>query len=277
MKRKKVFALMILCVICFSCSNFKRDKPVNKAALPGNDYRLFQVTPAWALAKAVEDGDEKLINELSGKAPGLINYKEPKYGNTLLMLSVSNQQLKAFKALLDLNADVNIHNTFDGASAIITACSSKYYDIDYVQLLVKHGANVNDVETGKRKRGNSTRRTPLMAAAQTGRLDLVKFLISRGADINYYNEYGQSSLSKSVMVNKYEVAYYLLQNGADFKRPIFYKPDYSVPAEKQDPTDSGKPMYLVDVMKQQVTDTYTNEDQYKTLIVEFLKSKGVKY
>ncbi|WP_262488551.1 hypothetical protein [Flavobacterium omnivorum] len=29
----------------------------------GNDYRLFQSTPAWTLAKAVEAGDIKKIKE----------------------------------------------------------------------------------------------------------------------------------------------------------------------------------------------------------------------
>jgi ankyrin repeat protein len=45
-----------------------------------------------------------------------------------------------------------------------------------------------------------------MAAAKTGKLDLVKFLVSKGADINYQNEFGQSALSKSVMVNRYEIS-----------------------------------------------------------------------
>lgn len=142
-------------------------------------------------------------------------------------------------------------------------------------MLVEYGANVNDVETGARKNGNGTRETPLMAAAQTGKLDLVKFLVSKGADVNYQNEFGQSALSKSIMVSRYEVSYYLLQNGADYSRPIFYRPDYSIPSEKQDPNDKGKPMYLADILKEDVSDIDTGGNKYKKRIIEFLKSKGV--
>ena len=174
-------------------------------------------------------------------------------------------------------ADVNVHDTFDGASAIIEACSYSFYDIDFVKMLIEYGANVNDVETGERRQGNGTRLTPLIAASKTGNLDLVKFLVSKGANINYQNEFGQSALSKSVMVNKYEIAYYLLQNGADYKLPIFYRPDYSIPIENHDPNDKGKPMYLLDVLKEDVSDVDTDEYKYKMLIIDFLKSKGIDW
>jgi ankyrin repeat protein len=177
--------------------------------------------------------------------------------------------------LLEKRADVNIHNTFDGTSAIIEACGSKYYDIQFVEILIQNGANVNDVETGERRQGNSTRLTPLIAASKTGNLYLVKFLESKGVDVNYQNEFGQSALSSSVMINKYEISYYLLQNGADYERPIFYRPDYSIPLEKQDPNDKGKPMYLVDVLKENVADVNTDEYKYKMLIIDFLNSKGI--
>ncbi len=258
-----------------SCSNINRDKPVDKHRLTGSDYRLFQNTPAWDLAKAVQDEDEKKINEIVSKDPKLINYQESKFGNTLLILTITNQQIKPFKYLLEKRADVNIHNTFDGTSAIIEACGSKYYDITFAQMLVEYGANVNDVETGERRQGNSTRLTPLIAASKTGNLYLVKFLESKGVDVNYQNEFGQSALSSSVMINKYEISYYLLQNGADYERPIFYRPDYSIPLEKQDPNDKGKPMYLVDVLKENVADVNTDEYKYKMLIIDFLNSKGI--
>lgn len=267
---KIVFSCLLL-----SCSNINRDKPVDKQGLTGSDYRLFQNTPAWDLAKAVQDEDEKKINEIVSKDPKLINYQESKFGNTLLILTITNQQIKPFKYLLEKRADVNIHNTFDGTSAIIEACGSKYYDITFAQMLVEYGANVNDVETGERRQGNSTRLTPLIAASKTGNLYLVKFLESKGVDVNYQNEFGQSALSASVMINKYEISYYLLQNGADYKRPIFYRPDYSIPLEKQDPNDKGKPMYLVDVLKENVADVNTDEYKYKMLIIDFLNSKGI--
>jgi hypothetical protein len=272
---KAMIIQLVFSCLLLSCSNINRDKPVDKAKLTGDDYRLFQNTPAWELAKAVQDEDVTKIDRIVSENPKIINFQDPKYGNTLLMLTIGNQQLKSFKALLERKAEVNIHDTFDGTSALIEACSYSFYDITFAQMLVEYGANVNDVETGERRQGNSTRLTPLIAASKTGNLDLVKFLVSKGAGINYQNEFGQSALSASVMINKYEISYYLLRNGADYKRPIFYRPDYSIPAENRSPNDKGKPMYLVDVLKENVTDDDTDEYKYKMLIIDFLKSKGI--
>lgn len=274
---KAMIIQLVFSCLLLSCSNINRDKPVDKQDLTGSDYRLFQNTPAWDLAKAVQDEDEKKINEIVSKDPKLINYQEPKFGNTLLMLTITNQQLKPFRYLLEKRADVNIHNTFDGTSAIIEACGSKYYDIQFVKILIQNGANVNDIETGERKKGNSTRATPLIEASKSGLMDLVKFLVSKGADVNYQNEFGQSAFSESIMQKRYEISYYLLENGADYERPIFYRPDYSIPLEKQDPNDKGKPMYLVDVLREAFLDFDTDEYKYKMKIVDFLKSKGIHY
>jgi len=267
-----IILIAIACLL-FSCSDLSREKIVDKSELTGRDYRLFQNTPAWELAKAVEDENTKKIDKIVSENPEIINYQESKYGNTLLMLTIMNQQLKPFKALLKRGADVNIHNTFDGTSSLIKACSSKFYNITFVKMLIEYGADVNDVEIGERRKENGTRLTPLIAASRTGRLDLVRFLVSKGADVNYQNEFGQSALSESVMVDEYKVAYYLLQNGADYNRPIYYRFDNSVPIEKRDPKDKGKPMYLWDVLKEDLSEFGTSEYKYKMLIIDFLKSK----
>jgi uncharacterized protein len=267
-----IFQILISCLLV-SCSNINRNGPVDNKDLTGKDYRLFQNTPAWEFAKSVQDEDEKRINEILDKDQKLIDYQEPKYGNTLLMLTIMNQQMKPFKILLEHKADVSIHNRYDGTSALIEASGSKYYKLDYVKILLDKGANPNDVQTGERRKGNSTRFTPLMAASQSGRLDIVKLLVSNGADINYKNEFNQTAFTKSIMTEHYNVSFYLLQKGADYKQPIFYRPgnsaDYN-PAE-------DKPIYLVDVLREDFFELDTDEYKYKIQIVDFLKSKGIDY
>jgi len=272
---KAMILQIIFSCLVLSCSNINRDKPVDKQDLTGGDYRLFQNTPAWELAKAVQDEDEKKINEIVLKDPKLINYQEPKFGNTLLMLTIMNQQIKPFRYLLENKADVNIHNTFDGTSAIIEACSFKQYNTRFVEILLQNGANVNDVQTDITEPDKV--KTALMKAAKTGKLDLVVLLVMNGANVNYQNDYEQSALSESAIIDRYEISYYLLQNGADYKRPIFYRPDYSIPSEKQNPNDKGKPMYLVDVLREDFFEFDTDEYNYKMKIVDFLKSKGIDY
>lgn len=269
-----IIQLLFSCLL-LSCSNINRDKLVDKSELLGRDYRLFQNTPAWELAKAVQDENEKKITEIISKDFKLINYQEPKYGNTLLMLTVSNQQMKSFKILLEQKADVNIHNSYEGTSALIEACSLKQYETEYAEMLLQNGANANDVQTDKSEPDKV--KSALMKAAETGKLDLVKLLIKNDVNVNYQNEYGQSALSESAIIDRYEISYYLLQNGADYKRPIFYRPDYSIPSELQDPNDKGKPMYLVDVLREDFFEFDTDEYKYKMKIVDFLKSKGIDY
>ena len=273
---KAMIILLVFSCLLFSCSNNSREKSVDSSELSNIDYRLFQNTPAWELAKAVQEEDMDNFDKIISENPQIINYQESKYGNTLLMLTIINQQLKPFKALLKKGAAVNTHNTFDGTSPLIEACSSKYYNIIFTKILIEYGANINDIETGKRRQENSTRLTPLMAASKTGNLDLVRFLVSNGADVNYQNEFGQSALSESVMTDNYKVAYYLLQNGANYNLPIFHRYDYSIPIENSVPGDKGKPMFLMDVLKEDESDFYTDEYKYKTLIIDFLKEQGVK-
>ena len=52
--------------------------------------------------------------------------------------------------------------------------------------------------------------------------------------------------------------------------------DYSIPIENSVPGDKGKPMFLMDVLKEDESDFYTDEYKYKTLIIDFLKEQGVK-
>jgi ankyrin repeat protein len=217
------------------------------------------------LAKAVQDGDKGKIDQLVAKEPALINYQDPKYGSTLLMLTIMSQQMKSFGILLDNKADVNIHDTFSGTSALIEACSDEEYDTKYAEILLERGANVNDVETGPRKEGNSTRFTPLMAACRDGRRDLADLLIKKGANVNYQNEYKQTALSEAVMVYKYNTALYLLEHGADYKQPIFYRPE------------ENRQMYLVDMLREYFVDLDTGDHKYKMKAVEFLKGKGIDY
>lgn len=258
---RKIFFLVAIISVLFSCNN--RETLVNKSELLGDDYRLFQNTPAWELAKAVEDENEDKINELINKDRKLLDYQEPVFGSTLLMLTIKNQQYKSFEILLKNKANTRIHDTYEGSSALIEACISKHYDVKFAKLLLEYGANVNDVQIDIDKEGKT--RTPLMLASKTGKTDLVELLIKKGADLNYQNKSKQSALSESIMVNEYEIVFLLLKNGADYNLPIDYN------------KEQNKTYYLVDELRFHLIDLDTEEYEYKMKIVDFLKSKGIDY
>ena len=260
---KRIIQCIIFSCLLFSCI-YDREKIIDKKYLNGFDYRLFQNTPAWELAKAVEDGNESKINSIIAKDSSLINYQEPKYGSTLLIMTLRREQMKSFKILLNNKANINIYDTFTGRSAIIHACILGVSD-KYVEMLLKEGAKVNDIEIGERKKGNSTRYTPLIAASKSGNLEVVKLLIKNGADINYQNEYKGSALSIATILARYRVVLFLLENGADFRRPILKS------------ADDGKIYYINDVLRKILPKIGSKDHKYKMQIVEFLKENGIDY
>jgi ankyrin repeat protein len=175
---KALMIQFLLSCLLLSCSKIGRDKPVEETDLIGDDYRLFQNTPAWELAKAVQMENERKIKEIVSKDSSIINFQESKYGNTLLILTVSNQQMKSFKILLEQRADVNIHNFYEGTSALIEACSFKQYAIEYAEILLKYGANVNDIQVDKYELHKV--KSALMKSAKTGNKELVSLLVQNG-------------------------------------------------------------------------------------------------
>lgn len=60
-----------------SCDKINREHKVNKEELLSSDYRIFQDTPAWELAKAVWDEDiDEIKKEVKKKS---YNNKLPRY------------------------------------------------------------------------------------------------------------------------------------------------------------------------------------------------------
>jgi len=96
--RKMTASLIGLLLTLFSCTN--RDTTVDKSKLLGVDYRLFQDTPAWELAKAVEDEDIDKIKQEVSKNKSLLSFREPRLGQPLLTLAVLNKNYQSVKTLL---------------------------------------------------------------------------------------------------------------------------------------------------------------------------------
>jgi uncharacterized protein len=261
---RKYVLLVSIIIFVVGCGKLAREQKMDKSKLLGSDYRLFQETPAWELAKAVWDDDFKKINELTQKDKNLINYRDPKLGKTLLFLTMWHNQLETFKLLLSLGADPNIHDTYDGTSPIIEACKCDF-NIYFVKLLLKNGANPNDIEIGKRRDDNHTRYSPLMAAAESGNINLVRLLIDKGACLNYQNEFGRSALSIAITQEKYNVILYLLKKGVDYRMPTSYD------------KAQHKTYYIEDELQYMLPELNSSEYKTKMLIVDFLKGKGIIY
>ena len=221
---------------------------------------MFQGTPAWELAKAVEDGDIEKIDEEVKRNPEILNYQENIYGNTLLHLSVYNGNYKAFKELLKLGANPNIADSSHCTTPLIQVAQSFDDKLKYAEELIKYKADVNYVECNNGKEQQKTNNTALIAASSQNNLELVKLLIKNKADINYSNPNNEDALSAAVLFKNYDIVLYLLQQGADCSKVLYEKGGAVNP----------KDIY----MKNWIEDEADHSAKEYSEIKELLKKKG---
>lgn len=251
---------MIISICLTSCIN--REKIVDKSKLLSIDYKLYQNTPAWEFAKAVEDSNIDLMDKILAEEPYLIDYREPQYGNTLLKMTIENQNYKSFKYfkyLINKGANIHLYERHSGQSAVISACEFS----TNIKFLVEHGANINDVGAPDSR----LFRAPLMVACMYERFDIVKYLVEKGVDVNYLNPYRQSASSSACCVvrDRYNIVLYLLKHGADYNKSIFYL------------EDEKRYVYILEYLRREVQPLNTNAYKEKMEIVSFLKTKGLDY
>lgn len=108
--------------------------------------------------------------------------------------------------LLEKNVDPNPFPILNQLSVVYLAIKNENFDM--VKLLVRKGSNFKS-------------NYALGLAAGTGQLDIVKFLLDAGADINdkaeefFGFQYGHTALYDAVKGNQLEMVKYLLAKGAD--------------------------------------------------------------
>jgi hypothetical protein len=195
--------------------NYQEEK-VDRSKLLGNDYRLFQDTPAWHLAKAVEAGDTSRIRKEVKEDKINPDYQESRFGNSLLMISIMNSQYNSVKILLDLGANPNLKDKYRGSSPVIEAADNN--DPKYLKLLLSYKEDPIAIEDIPVKEGDLARETALNRAINpldVNGLQKVKLLVEAGADINYSNEsnpaYTTLPLADAFIANKMDIVLYLLK------------------------------------------------------------------
>lgn len=252
-----------------SCNN--REKIIDQRLLPNNDFRLFQETPAWDLAKAVEDEDEEGICRILKENPQLANYQTPRYGVSLLHLAVAHNKMKSIECLLKAGANVNIRDKEYGETPLNLACYNGYSkdkSIKIIKYLIRNGAEINVAEVTD---STDMPSSPLMSACFDGFMEAVILLIDNGADVNYIMNGEYTALGESLMVNHYKIAYYLLLHNADFTFPTMHIKDYG----KEGKSKTTRNVYIKEMMEKEKIHYLTPEREYYYKIVDFLKGKGI--
>lgn len=186
---------------------------IPRGLLRGNDIELFINTPVWRIAKAVYEQDTLRILEECNRNPKLIDYKESKYGMTLLNWSIYNYRYYAARCLLIAGADPNLPDRKD-IPPIVHAALNAQTPV-YLHLLLSYGADPN-----YRIQLNKKELYPIICFAAGTNLENTKILVDAGADINNSNDSVSCAFGNAVR-HDILIAEYLLHKGANYKRPIF--------------------------------------------------------
>jgi len=144
-------------------------------------------------------------------------------GATPLLLAAEVNNTGAVKALLDAGADPRITTEY-GTTALILAAGAgtdeqrprapeeRAMAIGTAKLLVEHGVDVNAV--------GQFGWTALHAAAYQGLTDVIEFLVSKGANINEMDAFGQTPLSISLAVLTQDIGHRRLQIPRRYRQEV---------------------------------------------------------
>lgn len=242
----------------------------------GDDFRLYKHTPAWSLAKAVEDEDTTEISKQVLQMHISVDYRDPEYKQTLLMLATRTNKIESVKKLLELGANPNAHNDstkYFGQSAVLLACRFTRPSSKILALLLKYGGNPNSTACGVQENGLGEIvpiRDFVLSAAVFSSFEKVKLLVDAGANINYATSTENCAIENCMIFDRMDIMLYLLQKGADYRRKFteidLDKPDY--------------PTFEVDILYKLRKCVYpigSKEYTDKMKVVNFLKKKGLDY
>jgi Ankyrin repeats (3 copies) len=178
MKKKIKIIGFVFFIICCSC-NFDKQ---------GNEFENFDNTPLEELANAVSDNDVEEIREILKSNKIDIDFKEPKWQQTLLTTAIVNKKREAFIELLKFGANPNalIGNYYESTPLNEAIRERTNDDLFYIEYLLQHGANPNLLVTPT----NGFAYYILFTALEDNKSDsdnnltIIKLLIKYGADIN---------------------------------------------------------------------------------------------
>ncbi len=164
-------------------------------------FLLLALTTGILAAAPPEDIFQSIRNNHLDALKGADVTVRDRRGNTPLIYAAGFGSVEAMRLLIQSGADVNARNGFD-ASPLIWAASNPAK----VRLLLDHGAEVN----AKTRQS----RTPLMvAAACDGCSEIVKLLLSKGADPKAVDVGGSTALDLAANAGDPESVRLLLDAG----------------------------------------------------------------
>jgi ankyrin repeat protein len=165
--------------------------------------KMLAAAPAEGLLfPAIQKADIAAVKRLldAGASPN----ERDANGTPALMAATLYAGADCLKLLLDRGADPNGANSA-GATPLMWAIPN----LAKVKLLVEHGADVN-------ARSANLQRTPLLVAASyPGDVEILRLLVSKGADIHAKDKSGMHALGRAATYADVDVVRFLVEHGCD--------------------------------------------------------------
>ncbi len=206
----------------------------------------YGITPVYL---AAQNGDAAMIEKLLNAGAGANDIVDE--GETALMTAARTGNPQAVKELLDHGATVDAKESWHGETALMWAAAECHPEA--VRILIEHGADVNarsNLNHWERQVTAEPREkwlplgylTPLMFAARQGCLESAKVLADAKAQISAVDADGISVTLLAIINGHYDVADYLVNQGADVnaadntgRTALFSAVDFHTPPDDNRP------------------------------------------
>ena len=176
---------------------------VRLAALALASFGIAASAAGQSLLEAAEAGEHDAALAAL-KAGGDVDARGPD-GTTALIWAAYNGDAELAKRLLEAGAEPNAQNEF-GTSALSEAAIGGYTDV--IAALLKGGADANLT--------NPEGETPLMEIARTGNVEAATLLLDAGADVDAIELWGEQSALMWAAAQKHpQMIKLLISRGAD--------------------------------------------------------------
>ena len=131
---------------------------------------------------------------------------------TPLVCAFAASNKAGYKRLLELGASPNVQ--MENGLGIMYFATAEADDSEWIELALRYGGDPNFVYTKSR---SYPKRTPIFDAIEEHHVRAVELLIEAGADVTHKSRHGLSPLEYALMKHLYDIAYLLLEAGADHR------------------------------------------------------------
>ena len=187
---------------------------------------MLPIQAVWAdrnadlLVDSALNGDLAKIKQLVEQQGVDVNAQYSSTGGTALMYASLRGHLEIVKYLISKGADVNAKND-DGWTALMYASLRGHLEI--VKYLISKGADINAKNdnglTALMAASGDKGKLEIIKALVEGKGGLLS-VFSKGADVNAQDDNGETALMRACANGKLEIVKYLISKGADVNAKI---------------------------------------------------------